>query len=373
LHSLGCEHVLEVFLAMAGTAMTSRAKHMTSSATPARAAEPTVAAGVARGLLNVAVAHGAGREALLSRSGIAAEALDDPDARIPYASYVALMRAGQALSGDPALALHYAEEVNLSEVSVVGLITHACETMGEAFAQLARYSRLVTEYDSGATRPQFVRVPAENDRHWLVDQRSNPNAFPEASEMAFARLAVGPRVFDTTPFCREVHFTHAEPSYRSEYDRIFQAPIVFESDKNAMLVDDSWSHHRIAPKQRYAFGVLTRHADALLRQLAGAKSTRGQVENVLLPVLHTGDVGMDVVARKLGVSPRTLSRRLKAEGATYERVLDELRRELARHYLDGRRVSVTETAYLVGFSDPAAFSRAFKRWTGASPRGTRGR
>jgi AraC-like DNA-binding protein len=344
---------------------------MTSEATPPRAAEPTVAAGVARGLLRVAVARGASCESLLSRSGIAGEALDDPDARIPYASYVALMRAGQALSGDPALALHYAEEVDLSEVSVVGLITHACETMGDAFAQLARYSRLVMEYESDAARPQFVRVPADDERHWLVDQRSNPNAFPEASEMAFARLAVGPRVFDTTPFCREVHFTHAAPSYRGEYDRIFQAPIVFGSDRNAMLVDDSWSHHKIAPKQRYAFGVLTRHADALMRQLASAKSTRSQVENVLLPILHTGDVGMDAVARRLAVSQRTLARRLKAENVTFERVLDELRRELATHYLDARKVSVTETAYLVGFSDPATFSRAFKRWTGVSPRGSR--
>lgn len=80
---------------------------------------------------------------------------------------------------------------------------------------------------------------------------------------------------------------------------------------------------------------------------------------------------MDAIASKLGVSRPTLFRRLKAEGTTFEQLLDELRHRLSLHYLSGKKVSVNETAYLVGFSDPAAFSRAFKRWTGSSPRTAR--
>ena len=75
-----------------------------------------------------------------------------------------------------------------------------------------------------------------------------------------------------------------------------------------------------------------------------------------------------MIARKLGLSRQTLFRRLKAEGVTFEKVLDELRHNMAVHYLSEKKASVNETAYLVGFSDPAAFSRAFKRWTGSSPR-----
>ena len=84
--------------------------------------------------------------------------------------------------------------------------------------------------------------------------------------------------------------------------------------------------------------------------------------------LHTGDVGIDTIAAKLSLTRAGLYRKLKHEEATFARVLDELRHKLALHYLDGRKVSVSQTAYLVGFSDPAAFSRAFKRWTGKSPR-----
>ena len=91
-----------------------------------------------------------------------------------------------------------------------------------------------------------------------------------------------------------------------------------------------------------------------------------------MPILHTGEGNMELIAATLGVSRQTLYRDLKAEDVTFEHVLDDLRHKLALEYLRGQKVSVNETAYLVGFSDPASFSRAFKRWTGKSPREYRG-
>jgi AraC-like DNA-binding protein len=114
--------------------------------------------------------------------------------------------------------------------------------------------------------------------------------------------------------------------------------------------------------------ILSAHAEALLEKLESSKTTRGRVESVLLPMLHTGGANMSTVAAKLGTSRQTLFRRLRAEGVTFEQILDELRHSMALHYLREKRVSVNETALLVGFSEPAAFSRAFKRWTGSSPR-----
>lgn len=99
---------------------------------------------------------------------------------------------------------------------------------------------------------------------------------------------------------------------------------------------------------------------------------RARVESLLIPILHTGAASIDTIASKLAVGRHTLFRRLRAEGVTFELVLDELRHKMALHYLAGGRVSVSEAAYLVGFSDPAAFSRAFKRWTGSSPARFRG-
>lgn len=92
-----------------------------------------------------------------------------------------------------------------------------------------------------------------------------------------------------------------------------------------------------------------------------------EVERHLEPLLASGPLGIDSVARELGYSRQTLYRRLKAEGVTYEEVLDGLRRRLALRLLREEGLSVKETAWRLGFSDPAAFSRAFKRWTGSSP------
>ncbi len=148
---------------------------------------------------------------------------------------------------------------------------------------------------------------------------------------------------------------------------VYGVPVTFESDWNAMQIDETLMAQPVQREPRYVFGILSEHADALLASLDAAKSTRGRVERLLLPVLHTGGTSMERITSRMGLSRQTLFRKLKAEGTTFEKVLDELRHKLALDYLNANKVSVNETAYLVGFSDRATFSRAFKRWTGTSP------
>lgn len=138
-----------------------------------------------------------------------------------------------------------------------------------------------------------------------------------------------------------------------------------------MKVDAGFLALKQPPVNRYVFSVLSERADALLTSLQASKTMRARVETELAAALHKGECTMDVIAKRLSTSRRSLYRALRAEGVTFEQVLDELRRRLALHFLADKKVSVNETAYLVGFSEPAAFSRAFKRWTGASPRSVR--
>ncbi len=331
--------------------------------------ERSVSAGYAAGLIELAVSKGANRTALAAHAQIDLIELQDRDNRIPIAKYALLMRAAQQLCKDPALALHFGEAVNIAKISIIGLIGQASETVLDAFAQGNRYARLVVDVDAGSS-PRFQ---ARNERGglWVVDTRINPNDFPELTESAFAQIVCWSRQIIEMPLVKELHVTHPAPAYRTEYDRIFRAPVVFASDRNAILINPAATMQRIALLPRYVFGVLTAHADALLKDLENTKSTRGSVENLLMPILHTGDASMDTIAGKLAVSRKTLFRKLKAEGVTFEKVLDELRHKMALEYLRGKKVSVNETAYLVGFSDPTGFSRAFKRWTGTRPRAMR--
>jgi len=331
--------------------------------------ELTVAASAVRALMEFAVTRGASRKTLAERSRIDQAELQNGDDRIPFARYVALMRAGQELCNDPALSLHFGESIDIAEISFACTIGAFSDTMAEGFALMNRYAPLTVEVECGGSgdRFQFTR---SGGQLWIIDARANPNEFPELTESAFARAVCSSRGM-FREFVKAVHVTHPAPAYRAEYDRIFRVPVVFDSDRNAMLADDrlvSMLSNRSQSSSRAVTDVLIAHADALVERLESSKSTRDYVESLLMRLLPVGGGGIDTIAGKMGLSRQTLFRRLKAEGVTFEQVLDELRRRLALQYLSGKKVSVKQTAYLVGFSDPAAFSRAFKRWTGSSPR-----
>jgi AraC-like DNA-binding protein len=330
--------------------------------------ELTIAASSVHALLELAVSRGASRQELTVRSRIDPAELRDRDNRIPFSNYVALMRAGQQLCADPALALHFGEAVDVSELSIACMVGEV-ENIDDGFAQVNRYARLGVEVDGvqGADRFQLRRSPGK--QLWIVDTRRNPNAFPELTESTFARMVCSTRrAFGETSLFKALHVTHAEPSYRAEYERIFQVPIVFGSDKNGLKIDESLlPNHRRPPTSPYVTAILKEHAESLLARLDSSRATRDRVESLLIPILHTRLPRIDTIARQMGVTRQTLYRKLKAEGVSFETVLAELRCSMALHYLNARKTSVKETAYLVGFSDPAAFSRAFTRWTGHRP------
>lgn len=327
----------------------------------------TISASYATALLEMAVSRGAGRAALLESSRLEPGDLEDPDNRILIERYVALMKAGARLCRAPAFPLLFGEEVTSPDISIVALIAQAAETTGEGLAQVNRYARLMIDGDDIGPVDLIEKV-REGGQVWLVLPSSIYVRYPQVTESAFARMAVSfRRQYGDRPFIREVHFTHSEPGYRAEFDRIFRVPVFFDSSRNALLIDESCLSLKMKRPSRYVFGILSEHADALLRRLEASRSVKGRVKSLMVPALHTGEVTMDRVAGELGLSRQTLYRRLKAEGVTFEAVLDELRHEMALHYLRGKKVSVKEAAYLVGFSEPSAFSRAFRRWTGRSP------
>lgn len=330
---------------------------------------PTVSAGYTQALVTFAVSRGADRGVLLARAGLADADLADQDGRVPLDRYLALIQAARTLCDAPAFALEFSEASRFERFSIVGLICQSAETMGEGLRQLNRYQRLVTEAGGLSAGDRF-KLTREDGGLWLVDQRPDPGRWPELTELAFSRFIceVARHFGDSTPFVRAIEVAYPRPGHAEAYARILKAPVTFGAERNAMLIDESWLSLPTHAPNRYVFNIFNDHADALLDRLARSKSVSGQVESFLTPRLHLGTADMAATARHLNLSRQSLYRRLKAEGRTFEGLVDALRRELATGYLESGRLSVNETAYLLGFSDPSAFSRAFKRWTGASPR-----
>jgi AraC-like DNA-binding protein len=339
---------------------------------------PTIAAGYPKALLDFAVSKGADRRMLIERSQICLDDLENQDNRIPLANYLALLNAGIELCNEPALSLLFGEAVRLQDISIVGLIGVAYDKVESLRRQVNRYAPLTLDADDGGTADaaEFVR---ENGDVWLKSTSEIYRANPLLTEAAFARSICGARAMQASlsasmpglaklTFPKAIRFTHKEPSYRAEYDRIFGVPLFFGSHMNALLVDEAILNLKLPRTNPYLSEILSARAEELLKNLEMSKTMRGRVENLLVPILHTGAASMDMIAVKLSLSRQTLFRKLKAEGITFEQVLDELRHNLALHYLNEKKVPVNQTAYLLGFSQPAAFSRAFKRWTGSSPR-----
>jgi AraC-like DNA-binding protein len=326
----------------------------------------TAAVGVVSGLLEFATTCGADGRKLMAAARIEPGQLDDPDGRLPFERYVALMRAAQSATNDTAFALKFSESVSVSDMSIVGLIMEASATMGEAFIQLQRYSRVVADA-SGAGEGHRFELASRGGRLFMVDHRPYPNLFPELTEFTFGSLTCGPRRFLPQSHVLAVHVTHDAPPHAVEYERVFQCPVHFGSHWNAMELHPRVGEWKVAQAPRHVFAVLARHADGLLSNLEMDRSLCSRIEKLVLPTLHHGPATADEVAARLGFSRQTLFRKLRAEGESFSGVIQNLRRRLAIAYLEGRVATVTETAYLLGFADFSSFSRAFKRWTGVAP------
>lgn len=346
----------------AGTAnVTFRINH-------ARAATNTVSAGMAKGLLEFAVHRGADRAALLAASGLDAAALEHEDGRVTFSQYGALYAVAERLCANPALALHFGEVIEAMDLLLVCHVGSARATMGEAFAAINRYGRLSVDVQTadGGDPFQAERTP---EGLWVVDASVYPGGIAQLTETSFTRLIAGTRQLTSREFVRAVHFVRGEPAHRDEYERVFRAPILFGQRRNAMLLDPDWFSVPLQAPSPYAGGVLEAHANRLLEDLPPLRYRR-RVEDAVRSRLASGAVTMAGVARQLGTSRQTLYRQLKQEGTTFERLLDRVRRDDATHLLR-QGTSVADTAHRLGFSDRSAFSRAFKRWTGRSPRSER--
>jgi AraC-like DNA-binding protein len=327
--------------------------------------DATVAAGVARALLELAVTKGADAGVLTCAAGIEAGALHDPDGRVSMTSYVQLMRAAKAAAQDPALGLHFGEAYELRDMSVVGVAAAPTGSIAGGLGPLNKFARLAVE--AGPHGQERFRLVKRGKEVWLEDRRPNPDAFYELTESTFARIVTTIRRAGAAGMIRQVHFTYPAPAYREEYKRIFSVPLQFESPWNALGFDRELLGRAVSAPPGYLHGVMTRHAENLLGKLDRDKSFAYRVEQQLTLLLPVAGGSAEAVAAKLGMSRQTLFRKLRAERTSFDRLSRELRTRLAIEYLSDRQTPIAQAAHQLGFSDRAAFSKAFKRWTGRSP------
>ncbi len=315
---------------------------------------------VVRALAAGGAALGLSLAELAERAGVAPLPLADPDARVPAAVVVALWEHLSSLR--PNFGLWLAELVREAPFTVGSFVIHTSPTFGEGLARAMRYQRLLHDHARGHV---VTRGDEATWRHQVGHFRG-PNAaleFGFASLVHLAHRSTGQRIEP-----RRVAFQHAAPSDPSEHRRVFGPRVEFAQPYDEITFARADLERPLRTADPALRELIEAHGRVLLEKLPPDDTrlaTRARA--VIADLLRGGAPTLVLVAEKLGLPARTLQRRLREEGARFDALLDEVRRELATRYLADVRITIQETAFLLGFSEVAAFHRAFVRWTGETP------
>lgn len=307
----------------------------------------------------VAAVGTAGTAALLGATDLTPQILADDDARISPAQFCVAWSEATRITQDPQLALTLASALPRGSFGLVEYVCRSAATLRIALLQWVRYLNLL---DDAVT----VALAIDEDHAYLRVERESEAPAPAAHELCWALVAKHARELSTLPFrITRVDFTH--PGDVAPYRAWFDAPVVFDAELTQLVMPRAALDAALVSSDPTLLAILTRAADELLAKAPTDPQMTAQVKRVLHELLRNDEGQVDVVAKRLGLTSRSLQRRLKDEGTTFNALREGVRQELARRYLDDG-LAIAEISFLLGFSEPSAFFRAFKRWTGTTPR-----
>lgn len=306
------------------------------------------------------------RASFFGASDLTPEQVADPDARVSPSQFCVAWAEFLRQSGDPQIALRMAEVILPGAFGVVEYVCRSAPTLGDALRQWVRYLNLLDDAVE-------VGLVEEGPHACLRVLHESEAPAPASHELCFALVVARARMMcERPPRVRSVDFTHRAPGDATAYERWFGAPVRFGAATTQLVLPRDELLVPLATADPNLLLILSRHADELSARDRGAPLLTAQVQRVLRAALRTDEAGVEQVARRLGLTARSLQRRLKDEGSSFQAVREGVRRELAVRYLDDD-LSISEISFLLGFSEPSAFFRAFKRWTGLTPIESRAR
>lgn len=314
-------------------------------------------------IVDAAAARGVDANALCQAVDIDPKELHDVDARIEVPRYLRLWGAAVAAVGDPAFALSVAETWS-STHNLLRFICMSSADLGEAFERASRYLRVLTN---------AVSWPLEwrEDRMVLAMVRREAKPVAEihfAEEFGAAEIVTLARAFTGVAWNPlEVHFTSAEPPHATAHRAFFRAPVRFGCARAEVHIGLESLRLPLLKADAATVAFFEPYIDKILRSDLVARGLVDHVKQVIGDGLRGDAPTLERVAAQLNTSGRTLRRRLSAEGQTFQALLDETRFSLAKQHIESGRLSLPEISFLLGFSEPSAFHRAFRRWTGTTP------
>jgi AraC-like DNA-binding protein len=301
------------------------------------------------------------REDFLARGGFDASRLEEIDGRLELSEYDALVEIALELTSDPALGLHMGSAATSSTYNLTAHLVAHSNTLREGLETLARYHRLLADRRAFVIEegPRTVTLKYELGTGPIRCRRFRA----EAGVTGFYRMV---RYFDRQAHPVRVAFEHPAPPYREEYARTFDGIVEFEQSFTGLVIGREAMDATQLNRDDEFHATLRAQAAKRVARLESALTYAEKVRECVAKAPHRRD--MSAVARALGMSSRSLRRRLTEEGAVYNDVVEQARASLATQLLIDERKTIQEVAQQLCYSDASAFSRAFKRWTGSTPK-----
>lgn len=338
--------------------MTAGVKELTPRAKPRRSAAPlTQPASGLRGLADAFGRLGYDVEDLLAAASLTRRDLEDPDALLPCSALPDMVNRAQKTRPMKNLPLRLATESPMGAFPLLDYLVLSSETVGEGYRQLIRYLGLV-----GSTIT--FEIVEEADRARV--EASDPGSvfgieYTLSISVLHFRRETGNRLR-----VESLEFAHRLDDV-AEFEQLLGCAVHAEAGRNGITLPRASWRLPLQRRDPILRDILERQAKELSKRAGGKDDFLSRVKRLLAGRVAGRDTRISTVAREMATSPRTLQRQLAALGSSYQKVLDRTRREAAEGYLEGSSLSAGEIAYLLGFSEPAAFHRAFRRWHRMTP------
>ena len=313
-------------------------------------------------LVQAITARGLDIDAFAAELGVRLSDYENPNGRVPVSIMQRAWKLAVDWTGDPCFGITLAEVLQPAALHGLGLSMIASSTLKESIIRVVRYQKIIStilnmRLDTGREGYSI----SSSTKHFTVKPVPTAIDAMTAILVQMCRITAGQRI---SP--QRVDFDHPEAGCRRRFEEFFGCPVRFSASNNRILFDRETLEQELLSANPELARVNDRIVLDYLHDF-NRKSLTTRVRELIIELLPGGLPREADVARHLNMSLRSLQRRLKEEGVSYKRILDEIRESLAIRYLEERRRPIIEISYLLGFSEQSNFTRAFKRWQGVTP------
>ncbi len=327
----------------------------------------TVAASYLNALLDYChTEHQLDRTELLSQIELSRNDFSDPHQRISAEYYNRLIELAAEKTGDCDFGWHFGSQVGAAAFNLLGYLTMSADTLGDAAQSLQDFEQLVSNI--GHTNIQ--RADHSGFAIWQANDSCQAFSYHIVEAVFAGWISFGRTIVGWSVPLEKIHLQHTKPEKRNPHEsHLIDCEIIYEQPANAIEFDKKWLSLPLAQAQQAVYKTLLLEAEKVIQQIQSEpEQLTERIKLLITQNLYRGTLSIDTIAQQLHVSRRTLQRHLNRDNIQYRELVDQSKRELAKKLLQENQLPLTTIAGILGFSEQSSFNRAFKRWTGLSPK-----